>query len=111
MAIINRVEQLNERIALVSAGRAMVNGVVVDGVRTEHFKTWAMVRSQYLNEIATNAGGALENTITFVVRYDQPEQILNTWRIEWNGEQYNIVKLNPDTEAKKWTTIICKLVE
>jgi SPP1 family predicted phage head-tail adaptor len=111
MAIVNRVDQLNERIALYSVSMGKVNGVPVSDMRTDHFKTWAMVRSQYLNEIATNAGGMLEDTITFVIRYDQPEKIMNTWRVEWQGKQYNIVKLNPDTAAKKWTTIICKLVE
>ena len=110
MAIINRVDQLNERIAFYSVGMGKVNGVAVSNVRTDHFKTWAMVRSQYLNEIETNAGGSLEDTITFVIRYDQPEKILNTWRIEWQEKQYNIVKLNPDAAAKKWTTIICKEV-
>ena len=82
MPLINRIEQLNERITLVSFSRGKVNGVPVDGVRTEHFKTWAMVRNQYLSEIATNAGGTLEDSITFVIRYDQPDAILNTWRVE-----------------------------
>ncbi|EKS50957.1 hypothetical protein LRHMDP2_1512 [Lacticaseibacillus rhamnosus LRHMDP2] len=48
--------------------------------------------------------------MTFVIRYDQPETILNSWCIEWQGKQYDIVKLTPDTAKKQWTTIIGKPV-
>ena len=42
----------------------------------------------------------LEDTVTFVVRYDQPETILNSWSIEWHGKQYDI---ETDTDTAKKT--------
>lgn len=110
MPLVTSISQLNEPITFVSYTMGVVNGVPVNNKREEHFTAWALVLNQYLSEVKGTIGTKLENTITFVVRYDQPETILSSWRIEWQGTQYNIVKLTPDTAQKKWTTIIAKPV-
>lgn len=110
MPLVTNISHLNELITLVSYTMGNVNGVPVSNVRKEHFTTWALVLSQYLSEVRASVGTKLEDTVTFIVRYDQPETILNSWSIEWQGKQYDIVKLTPDTAKKQWTTIIGKPV-
>lgn len=83
-----------------------------DGVsyteQVDVFSTWAYVRQQYLNEIASTAGTTLKDTITFVIRYDQPQEIDTSMAIKWNGAVYQIVKANPDLANKQWTTLIVR---
>lgn len=108
MPIVNSVGQLNERITFRENQMVRGEGGVLITKQVDVFSTWAYVRQQYLNEIATTSGGTLENTITFVIRYDQPQPINTGMAIKWNGKTYQIVKANPDLANKQWTTLIAK---
>ena len=79
MPLVNSISQLNEPITLVSYTMGNVNGVPVSNVRKVALSTTrALVLSQYLSEVRASVGTKLEDTVTFVVRYDQPETYLLT---------------------------------
>ena len=71
---------------------------------------WCTVRTQFLKEVQATIGTVLENTTTFIIRYDQPFEIKNEWEIEWGSKQYKIIQINPNHSGKDFTTVIAKVV-
>ncbi|MEZ0117818.1 UNVERIFIED_ORG: SPP1 family predicted phage head-tail adaptor [Heyndrickxia coagulans] len=71
---------------------------------------WAAIRTQYLKEIQATIGTVLENTITFIIRYQQAKPITNDMTVVHDKRRYEIVQINPDLQNKEFTTVICKEV-
>ena len=78
--------------------------------RVLKYSCWCTVRTQFLKEVQATIGTVLENTTTFIIRYDQPFEIKNEWEIEWGSKQYKIIQINPNHSGKDFTTVIAKVV-
>lgn len=101
---------LSERITFIEKKNdkdKLGGNIVID---TVVFTCWASVRSQFLNEVKSTIGTILEDTLTFIIRYQQVAAIKNTMKIEWSNETYEIVKINRGVARKDFTTIIAKAV-
>ncbi|EUJ34270.1 phage head closure protein [Brochothrix campestris] len=81
--------------------------IVID---TVVFSCWSSVQSQFLNEIKSTIGTVLEDTLTFIIRYQQIAEVKNNMKIVFDGETYEIVKITKGVSRKDFTTIIAKAV-
>jgi len=104
MPIINNVRELNERITFQS--KQSNPGPEPGNTITDLFSCWAHVRTQNIQDVKASFGTTFENTVDFVIRYKQPYDINNTMVIQWRGESYEIVEINPDTGFKEFTVIV-----
>ncbi|EIT85911.1 putative phage head-tail adaptor [Fictibacillus macauensis ZFHKF-1] len=77
--------------------------------KVDKYACWASVRTQYLKEVQATIGTVLENTITFFIRYKKQE-IDTAWKVEWRGQPYEIIQVNPDHVKKDITAVIVKKV-
>lgn len=77
---------------------------------TEIFSCWASVRSQMLKDKIASIGTVLENTTTFIIRYEQVATLKNTMRIKWNNKKFEIISIDEGYFKRDFTTIIAKEV-
>lgn len=70
---------------------------------------WASVKDQYFKDFSTSIGTQLEGTTTFMIRYDQPQEITTDLRVRFNGFDYDIIKVLEGTYANDFTTIVGKV--
>lgn len=73
------------------------------------YSCWAEAKSQSLQDVKTSIGTTLEDTVTFVIRYTKTK-LTNDMTIELGNDTYEITKITPDIQEKKFTTIIAKKV-
>jgi len=104
MPIIDNMRELNERITFQSKQPAP--GPEPGSVVTDLFSCWTHVRTQMIQDVKQSWGTAHENTTDFVIRYKQPYAINNTMVIQWRGDSYEIVEINPDTGYKEFTVVV-----
>jgi SPP1 family predicted phage head-tail adaptor len=110
MPKIARTSDLTERISFykpVSSKDA--NGHPVKNGQP-FYSCWAAVRTQYLSEVVKNYGTELADSLRMIVRYQREYVITNDMTIEWRGDTYKIIALNPDSIRKEWDTILAKKV-
>lgn len=74
------------------------------------FSCWATIRTQFLKEALANIGTVLQDTITFIIRHQQAQEITNDMVVEHNKKRYQIIEINPDLQNKQFMTVICKAV-
>jgi len=53
----------------------------------------------------------LEETINFYIRYEHTQQINTFMQIEFRGQKYKVVTINPNETKKDFTLITIKLTE
>lgn len=106
MSIIKNVRQLNELITFKKV--VPKSGPEVGYDSKELFSCWTHVRTQRIRDVKQWQGTLFENTIDFIIRYQQPQPIDNSMTVVWQGNEYNIVEINPDTGSKEFTVIVCK---
>lgn len=73
------------------------------------FTAFAEIRVQSLNQIATTLGTALENSLTFIIRLEQPTSITNDMKIQYNNQTYEIIQQLPDIN-NRLNQIVAKAV-
>ncbi|MGM0259370.1 phage head closure protein [Enterococcus sp. AZ102] len=110
MADFIKTSDLQERITFID----MIEDVDKYGrpiqKESEIFSCWASVRSQMLKDKVATIGTILENTITFVIRYEQVAKLQNTMKISWNNKKFEIVSIDEGYFKSDFTTIIAKEV-
>lgn len=102
---------LNERISFIKKENGKNNfgeNIVVE--ETVH-ECYSCVQEQFLSDVKSTIGTVLEDTTTFIIRYQQREKITRTMRIKWREQEYEIKKINPDPRKRQFTMIIAKAVE
>lgn len=102
---------LNERIVFIKKENSkdgFGENIVLE--ETIH-ECYACVQEQFLNDVKSTIGTVLEDTTTFIIRYQQREKITRTMRIKWREQEYEIEKINPDPRKRQFTTIIAKVIE
>lgn len=72
---------------------------------------WCSVKTQYFRDYEKALGTVLENTVNFIVRFDQSKPITNDLRVQYNGQNYEIIDVLEGTYIRDFTTIIAKLVK
>ncbi len=108
MPIINNINELNERITIVSISANA--GPDPGETETELFSCWAKIRTQTISDVKALSGTDFANTIDIVIRQQQQAEINNTMLVKWRGKKYPIVKINPDYAKKEFMVLVCKLV-
>lgn len=109
MPIINNVNELNERISIIT----MKPSDGPDPGESEEavlFSCWAKIRTQTISDVKALNTTDFANSIDIVLRQQQPAEIDNTMLISWRGKKYPILKINPDYAKKEFMVIVCKLV-
>lgn len=103
---------MTERIALVSNGRKLVNGVSTDTAETVQLELWAEVPKMPVREARDPhvQVGFRKDKPTFLVRYLTEKEIDPKWKIRWRGGLYSITGLDPDFLRKDITTITAERV-
>ncbi|WZY00360.1 phage head closure protein [Bacillus sp. FSL W7-1360] len=102
--------EMNERIVfLKKIARKDPHGTP-QSTNEEVFSCWSMIMTQYLKEVTATIGTKLENTVTFVVRHQQRQEVTNDMVIKHQGIQYEIIQINPDLQHKAFMTVIAREV-
>lgn len=71
---------------------------------------WASFQDQYLRDMVATVGTTLENTVTFVIRYDQKVEVTRGQFVYFEGKRYNIERVNKGQYNRDFTTIVAKEV-
>lgn len=74
------------------------------------YTCWASFETQYMRDKIKTAGTALENTVTFVIRYDQTKEITRDQYIWHDNRRYKITDVSRGTYNKDFDTLIAKEV-
>ena len=106
MPLINNINQLNDRIDIIS--KQPSDGPEPGEVETTLFSCWTYVKTRTLNDIKSSTGTIFEDTIDFVIRYDQKQEITSKMMVKWKNSTYEIIKVNPDSGNKQYTVIVAK---
>lgn len=102
--------QMNQRISFYKVEKKKDDYGEVTEQDVLVFSCWATIRTQFLKEAIANIGTTLQDTITFIIRHQQTQEITNDMTVVHNGKRYEIIQINPDLQYKEFTTVICKRV-
>lgn len=102
--------QMNQRISFYKVEKKKDDYGEVVEQDVLQFSCWATIRTQFLKESLANIGTVLQDTITFIIRHQQTQEITNDMTVVHNGKRYKIIQINPDLQYKEFTTVICKRV-
>lgn len=102
--------KLNRHISFIE----IKNGKNEDGtptkVKEELFRAHCQVKTQSMKEVESTIGTELENTVTFIVRYQLPFSIDTEMLIKYKNIEYEIKQLLPDEDFQRDIKIIAKKV-
>lgn len=107
MPIVNRANELNERISIVEM-RPAPGPEPGEEEETEIFSCWAKVRTMNIKDVKANASTEYENTIEVVIRQQQDASINNQMEVRWQDRLYNIIEINPDYAEKAYMVLVIK---
>ncbi|PAD94361.1 phage head closure protein [Terribacillus saccharophilus] len=100
--------KMNERISFARPQEKKNSHGVAETTDQVIFSCWAAMPKKFLNEVKASIGTVLEDSVTFVIRQYQKEQVENDMVILHKNVRYAIEKINPDTDDKTYMTIIAK---
>ncbi len=106
MPIIKNVNELNERITVLSV--EPTPGPFPGESEQELFSCWAKIRTQNIKDVKEYSGTKYEDTLEVVLRQQQEYRITNQMKIYRNEKKYNIIKVNPDTAFKEFMVLVVK---
>lgn len=109
---ISRTGKLNKRLEFLVKKKVGVGPNETDKFDyVPEFKTWFAYKQKLISQIVEENGGTLEDTQTIIVRQAQKKSPQLDWRVRINGDDYDIVKLNPDIESDGFLIIFIKAVK
>lgn len=76
---------------------------------TEIFSCWCYFKGKSVYDIQREITTGLEDTINLYIRYEHTTQFDNKSYIRFQGNLYNIIKINPNISEKDFTLITAKL--
>ncbi|WP_421726827.1 phage head closure protein [Bacillus velezensis] len=74
------------------------------------FSCWAEIRDQKLREKLSTAGTFLENSITFIIRYQQVKTVTNSMHILHDETLYEIKDILPNSQDKDLINVLAEKV-
>lgn len=110
MADFIKTSDLRERISFIDIAEDVDKYGRPIQKEAEIFQCWASVRSQMLKDKISTIGTVLENTITFIIRFEQVAKLQNTMKIKWNNKKFEIISIDEGYFKRDFTTIIAKEV-
>lgn len=102
-----RTTRMTERISFISYQEKIVNGMQTEAEKVTHFSVWAevpKVSAKEFNDPQTKIGYRRDMPV-FYIRFLTESEIDMSWRIEWRGNEYQIVDFDPDYDKKDMTKI------
>lgn len=103
--------KLSERIEIQTAKQGKDEFHQPTTVYETYHKCWASFEDQYLRDKVETAGTVLENTVRFVIRYDQLVPVKRSHYVLHKGIRYRIEDVSRGTYNKDFDTLICKEVD
>ncbi|MCM6869517.1 phage head closure protein [Enterococcus faecium] len=107
MPIIKNINELNERIDVITV-KTKPGPMPGEDVETIIFSCWAKIRTQNIKDVKEMAGTTYDDTLEIVIRQDQKKKITTKMLVGWQGNKYNVVKVNPDTAFKDYMVLLVK---
>lgn len=104
--LIDNVNQLNDRINIIF--KQVGDGPDTGEDKILLFSCWTYEKKRTLKGIKDSTGTLYEDTINFVIRYDQVEEVTNKMIVSWKNKSSDIINVNPDSGDKKFTIIVAK---
>lgn len=103
--------RLNTRISFVTRknGKDPESGENIELVEPL-FSCWAEVREQKLREKLSTAGTFLENSITFIIRYQQIKKVTNNMYVLHDDELFEIKDILPNSQKKDMMNVLAEKV-
>ena len=109
--MLSRTGKLNKRFVFKEKGNAKTG---INGQKEfewpEKSTVWGNVQQKMISQIENEVGGELEDSVTVVIRQNQPIEPQLDWRIEIGGRDYEILKINPDVKPRGFMVLIVKAV-
>lgn len=109
MPIIKNIKELNERIDVITV-KPSSGPMPGEDVETLLFSCWAKIRTQNIKDVKELAGTTYDDTLEIVIRQDQKETVTTKMKIDWQGNRYNVVKVNPDTALKEYMVLLVRQI-
>lgn len=107
MPIIKNINELNERIDVITV-KPSSGPMPGEDVEAILFSCWAKIRTQNIKDVKEMAGTTYDDTLEIVIRQDQKKTITTKMKIDWQGNRYSVVKVNPDTAFKEYMVLLVK---
>lgn len=104
-------QRLDRRIKIMTYEKVKNENFEWVQIWTEKFEIWASVKQQYFKDYQESFGTRLEGTTNFIIRYEQPYQITNAMRVQYNGVNYEIIDVLEGSYIRDFTTLVCKQVK
>ncbi|MDN6002624.1 MAG: phage head closure protein [Enterococcus sp.] len=99
-----RIEFIKEKIEKDGDGQPVIISKTI-------FFCWASVQTQRLSDAKAAIGTVLEGTLTFIIRYQQKQELKNDMKVKWLGKIFEIITITKGEFAKDFTTVIAKEVQ
>lgn len=97
----SEVKRLNERIGIYTMTPS--SGLAPREDEEELlFECWAKLRTQTITDIEKNYSTDFKDVIQIVIRQLQDYKITNKMKIKYDGEMFNIFKINSDRANKNY---------
>lgn len=110
--MISRTGKLNQRLTFLKKEKI---GQSPNGTAkfeyVPHFSIWSMSKQKTISQIAAESSTILEDTQTIVIRQKQKEEPKLEWRVRINGNDYDIVNINPDVDPKGFMVLSVRRIK
>ncbi|MGT2753232.1 phage head closure protein [Streptococcus porcinus] len=101
--------KMNQRITFFSqSGGQNEDGEVLEAIRKDIYTCWAEVLKTQLRDFKLQYKDSLDNskaTKVFLIRFNPKIEIDNTMYIDFKGQIYSIIRVEPDEALKDMTMI------
>lgn len=107
MPIIKNINELNERVMFIKM-QPNDGPEPGDEEEKEVFSCWAKIRTQNIKDVKSDYDTYYQDTMEIVIRQIQDHKITNDMAMKWNGDRYDIIKINPDNAFKEFMVLLVK---
>ncbi|NPC94795.1 phage head closure protein [Bacillus sp. WMMC1349] len=106
-----RFSRLNTRVSFVHKknGKDPVSRENIEILETL-FSCWAEIREQKLREKLSTVGTIYENSITFIIRYQQIKKVTNNMHVLHHDELYEIKDILPNSQDQDLINVFAEKV-
>lgn len=98
MSLIHDPSQFNKRIGFGTVQSAEQPNGVSKPTFVPSFTVWGKKWRRSISQEYQLVGTSLQDTVTLIIRHNS--QVLETMKVQLDGETYDIVSYNPDESSK-----------
>lgn len=74
------------------------------------FSCWSELKEQLLKEYKATIGTVLEDSVTFMIRFEVAQKVTNDMKIKHRKKTYEVIKIMPDVTDKKFSCVVAKVI-